>query len=116
MVISFGDFTANSSSSWLFPTFWLSNIISGKVVLYYPCMCIYDESKCPDDRYTPNFWAAFKATIKNILSNPFINSWSMTLPSLSSLRYSGFTHAPIRCSQAIDKVNVKGSRKGMLEG
>jgi hypothetical protein len=79
-------------------------------------MCIYDESRCPTHRDTPNFGAAFKATIKNILSNPFINSLSMTLPSLSSLRYSGFTPAPIRCSQAIDKVNVKGSRKGMLEG
>ena len=29
--------------------------------------------------------------IKNIVSNPLINSLSITLPSLSSLRYSGFT-------------------------
>ena len=101
IVISFGDFTANSSSSWLFPTFRLSNVISGKVVLYYPCMCIYDESKCPTHRDTPNFWAAFKATIKNILSNPPISSLPMTLPSLSSLRYSGFTPGPIRSSQGI---------------
>jgi hypothetical protein len=64
-------------------------------------MCIYDESRCPTHRDTPNFWAAFKATIKNILSNPFINSLSMTLPSLSSLRYSGFTPGPITWSQAI---------------
>ena len=64
-------------------------------------MYIYDESRCPAHRDTPSVWAAFKATIKNILSNPFINSLSMTLPSLSSLRYSGVTPAPIRYSQGI---------------
>ena len=64
-------------------------------------MYIYDESRCPAHRDTQNFWPAFKATIKNILSNPFINSSSMTLPSLSSLRYSGVTPAPIRYSQGI---------------
>jgi hypothetical protein len=64
-------------------------------------MYIYDESRCPAHRDTPNFWAAFKATIKNILSNPFINSLSMTLPSLSSLRYSGVTPGPITWSQGI---------------
>ena len=64
-------------------------------------MCIYDESRWPAHRDTPNFWAALKATRKNILSNHFIKSLSMTLPSLSSLRYSGVTPAPIRCSQGI---------------
>jgi hypothetical protein len=75
-------------------------------------MCIYDESRCPAHRDTPNFWAAFKATIKNILSNPFINSLSMTLPSLSSLRYSGVTPGPIRWSQGIVSKSWRKIYKG----
>ncbi len=70
-------------------------------MLYCPCTWIDDESRCDVDSDTPNFWAAFTAMMKNIVSNPFINSLSMTLPNLSSLRYSGFTPVPIRCSQAI---------------
>jgi hypothetical protein len=68
-------------------------------------MCIDDESRCDDNKDMLNLLAVFKAIVKNTASSPLINSLSITLPNLSSFKYSGLTPAPIKYSQAIVSKN-----------